>query len=152
MLSEDLRDSRLVRSGTCVAVNSMGVSAFLGHKIASMGFCCEICGVHKQGLGQAQRFGKSKEGTIGSENGWWVYHWHGVIMGVKNDSTRAEHSGDQGMTQWMRREPNIGMRVCAKEKEALALLWLCVGEVMANEITPSTRTSHFLGGGGLSPP
>ena len=73
-------------------------------------------------------------------------------MGVKNDSTRAEHSRDHGMTQRMHREPNIGMRVYDKEKEALALLWLCVGEVMANEITSLTKTSRFLGGGGLSPP
>ena len=56
------------------------------------------------------------------------------------------------MAQWMCGEPNIGTRVCVKENEALALIWLCVGEVMADEVTPSTRTSRFLGGGGLSPP
>ena len=51
MLSEDLRDSKLMRCGTCVAVNSMGVSTFFSHKTTSMGFCCEICGVQGQGLG-----------------------------------------------------------------------------------------------------
>ncbi|KAK9215615.1 hypothetical protein WN944_007620 [Citrus x changshan-huyou] len=127
VLSEDLRDSRLARSGTCVAVNSMGVSAFLGHKTTSAGVCCRIRGVHKQGLGQAQRFGDSQEGTIGSENGWWVYHWHGVITGVKNDSTRAEHPGDQGMTQRMSGEPNIGMRVCAREGSIGFVMAMCGG-------------------------
>lgn len=50
VLSENLRDSRLAWSGTCVAVNSMGVSVFLSHKTVSTGFCCGVCGVHKQGL------------------------------------------------------------------------------------------------------
>ena len=56
------------------------------------------------------------------------------------------------MAQQIHGEPNIGTQVCVKEKEALALIWLCVREVMADEVTLPTKMLRFLGGGGLSPP
>ena len=54
------------------------------------------------------------------------------------------------MAHQIRSEPNIGTRVCVKEKEALTFIWLYVREVMADEVTLPTKTSHFLGGGGFS--
>lgn len=55
------------------------------------------------------------------------------------------------MVQRVRGEPNVDTRVCVKEKGFQALIWLCVDEVIVDMVTPSIRTSHFLGGGGLSP-
>ena len=66
--------------GTCVAVNSMGVSAFLDHKAVRMWLYYGVCDVYKQRLRQAQRLGRSQEGIINSkgnilgENSWWVCH------------------------------------------------------------------------------
>ena len=50
-----------------MAVNSMGVSAFLDHKAVRMWLCCKVCDVYKQGLRQAQRLGRSQEGIIDSK-------------------------------------------------------------------------------------
>lgn len=142
----------------CVAAKSMETSIFFGHKAAGIGLCYDVCRINKQGLGQTQRFVGSRKGTTDSEkdifgeNSRWECHWHGVIAWVEDDSTWAKHPKDQGMVRRMRGEPNIGTRVCVKEKEVMALIWLCVEEVMADVVTLPTRMSRFLDGGGLSPP
>ncbi|KAK9222132.1 hypothetical protein WN944_010564 [Citrus x changshan-huyou] len=83
-LTEELRDSRLEWRGTCMAVNSMGVSAFLDHKAARMWLCYRVFDVYKQGLGQAQRLGRSQEGIIGSEgNILGENHW-GCVTGMES--------------------------------------------------------------------
>lgn len=136
----------------------MGVAAFLSHKATSTELCCKVYNRYKQELRWGQRLGKRQEGTISSEedilreNGQWVCHWHGVIACGRVDFTWAVHPRDQEIAQRMHGEPNISMCVCVKEMEALVLIRLCMGEVIADEDIPSTRTSRFLDGGGLSPP
>lgn len=100
----------------------------------------------------SQKGTTDSEKDIFEENGQWECHWHGVIAWVEDDSTWAKHPKDQGMVQRMRGEPNIGTWVCVKEKEAMALIWLYVEEVMADVVTLPKRMSRFLDGGGLSPP
>ena len=141
-----------------MAAKSMETSVFFGHKTAGIGLCCDVCRMNKQGLGQTQRFVGSRKGTTDSkkdifgENDRWECHWHEVIAWVEDDSTWAKHPKDQGMVQRMHGEPNIGTWVCVKENEVMALIWLCVEEVMVDVVTLPKRMSCFLDGGGLSPP
>ena len=67
-----------------MAVNSMGVSAFLDHKAARIWLCYRDFDVYKQGLGQAQRLGRSQEGIISSEgNILEENHW-GCVTGMES--------------------------------------------------------------------